>query len=103
MREFVSYLWAQQFFEDAAIPPSGKRVFTAKHCATCHNDPSSGAPKITGVGRSFSAITMVSVLWHHGPRMLDQMKSQGHRVAALRRRRHGEPDCVSEPHKSQFK
>jgi mono/diheme cytochrome c family protein len=77
MRELVSYLWAQQFFEDSGNPASGKRVFSAKHCATCHNDPSSGAPKLTGAGRSFSAVTMVSALWHHGPRMLEQMKSKG--------------------------
>ena len=73
MRELVSYLWAQQFFEGGGNPVAGKRVFTAKHCASCHNDPSTGAPKLTGAGRSFSAVTMVSALWHHGPTMLEQM------------------------------
>jgi len=77
MREIVSYLWAEQFFEDQGNPAPGGRVFAAKRCATCHNDASSGAPKLTGIGRSFSAATMVSVLWHHGPQMLDQMKTKG--------------------------
>lgn len=77
MRDIVSYLWADQFFEDAGSPTAGTRVFTAKRCATCHNDASSGAPKITGTGRSFSAAAIVSVLWHHGPNMLDQMKTKG--------------------------
>jgi mono/diheme cytochrome c family protein len=77
MREIVSYLWAGQFFADAGNRAAGGKVFAAKGCATCHNDPSSGAPKITGTGRSFSAATIVSVLWHHGPQMLDQMKTKG--------------------------
>jgi len=81
MREIVSYLWAEQFFEDAGRPTAGARVFIASRCATCHNDAShdnaTGAPKLTGTGRSFNAATVVSVLWHHGPQMLDQMKTKG--------------------------
>jgi len=74
MRELLTYLWAAQFFEGSGNPAAGRRVFAAKRCAACHNDPSSGAPKLAG--RSFSGATMVSVLWHHGPRMLDQMKAK---------------------------
>ncbi|MGH9648467.1 MAG: c-type cytochrome, partial [Bryobacteraceae bacterium] len=77
MREIVSYLWAGQFFEDAGNPAAGAKVFASKGCATCHNNASSGAPKLTGADRSFSAATIVSVLWHHGPTMLDQMKTKG--------------------------
>jgi mono/diheme cytochrome c family protein len=81
MREIVSYLWADQFFEDAGSPTAGARVFAAKRCATCHNDAShnnaTGAPKLGGTGRSLNATTIVSVLWHHGPQMLDQMKTKG--------------------------
>jgi mono/diheme cytochrome c family protein len=84
MREIVSYLWAEQFFEDAGSPSAGARVFAAKRCAACHNEASpnnaSGAPKLTGTGRPINATnaaTIVSVLWHHGPQMLDQMKSKG--------------------------
>jgi mono/diheme cytochrome c family protein len=76
MRQLVSYLWAGQFFEASGNPKAGEHVFVSKHCATCHNDPSSGAPKLTGSGRSFTAATMVSVLWQHGPRMLDEMKAK---------------------------
>jgi mono/diheme cytochrome c family protein len=81
MREIVSYQWAAQFFEDAGNPAAGERVFAAKRCATCHNDAShnnaTGAPRLIGVGRSYTAATLVSVLWHHGPQMLDQMKIKG--------------------------
>jgi cytochrome c2 len=77
MRELLSYLWAEQFFEDSGNPAAGRRVFSAKRCATCHEDASTGAPKLAGAEKSFSGANMVSVLWHHGPRMLDQMRAKG--------------------------
>ena len=76
MTDITSYLWAGQFFQDAGDANAGRRVFTAKRCATCHNNASSGAPKIAGVDRTFSGAGMVAALWHHGPRMLDQMKNR---------------------------
>jgi cytochrome c2 len=76
MRELLSYLWAEEFFEDSGNPAAGGRVFAAKHCATCHKDPSTGVPKLAGTGRSFNCAAMVSALWHHGPRMLDRMKAK---------------------------
>jgi len=84
MRELLSYLWARQFFEDSGDAGRGKRIFATKHCETCHGDPSTGAPKLTG--GAFSGITMVSALWHHGPRMLEQMKSKGIRWPRFERR-----------------
>jgi cytochrome c551/c552 len=74
MRDLLSYLWARQFFEDAGDARRGKRVFTAKRCVTCHGGTSVDAPKLTG---SFTGITMASALWHHGPKMLEKMQSQG--------------------------
>ena len=76
MREITSYLWAEQFFSDQGGAARGARVYSAKHCAACHDDASSGAPKLRGAGRSFTAATMVSVLWRHGPQMLDRMKTK---------------------------
>lgn len=76
MRELLSYLWARQFFEGAGSPGSGKRVFAVKHCATCHDDSSSGAPKLAGGPGSMTAAGLVAALWHHGPAMLEQMRSR---------------------------
>jgi mono/diheme cytochrome c family protein len=75
MRQIVSYIWARQFFQARGNPERGKKVFEAKHCATCHNNPASGAPSLAGRG-PFSDISMVSVLWDHGPRMLEHMQQQ---------------------------
>jgi mono/diheme cytochrome c family protein len=75
MRDLLSYLWARQFFEDSGDAGHGKRIFAAKRCAGCHDDASSGAPKLAA--GSYTGATIVSALWHHGPSMLDQMKSKG--------------------------
>jgi len=77
MRDLVSSFWAAKFFEDSGHPAMGSRVFTSKNCTVCHNDASSGAPRLPIQGRDFTGAAMVSVLWRHGPRMLDQMKSKG--------------------------
>jgi cytochrome c551/c552 len=77
MRDLVSSFWAAKFFEDSGRPTSGSHVFASKNCTVCHNDAASGAPRLPVQGREFSGAAMVSVLWRHGPRMLDQMKSKG--------------------------
>ncbi len=77
MQALVSSFWAAKFFEASGRPSSGRRVFASKNCAACHNNASSGAPQLPIAGREFSGAAMVSVLWKHGPNMLDQMKTKG--------------------------
>jgi mono/diheme cytochrome c family protein len=76
MRQILDYIWARQYFKGSGNAERGKRVFADKNCATCHNDPSSGAPKLAKGKDAYSDITMVSALWEHGPRMLDLMKQK---------------------------
>jgi mono/diheme cytochrome c family protein len=73
MRQILGYIWARQYFRGEGNADRGKKVFTGKSCAVCHNDPSSGAPKLGGKKDAYSAITMVAALWDHGPRMLEEM------------------------------
>jgi mono/diheme cytochrome c family protein len=73
MRQIIGYLWARQYFRGNGTADRGKKVFTEKNCATCHNDPSSGAPKLAKGKDGYSDITMVAALWSHGPKMLDLM------------------------------
>jgi mono/diheme cytochrome c family protein len=73
MRQILAYLWANQYFTGEGNAARGKKVFAVKRCTTCHDDPSSGAPKLAKGKDAYSAITMVSALWGHGPRMLDLM------------------------------
>jgi cytochrome c2 len=77
MQDLIGSFWAAKFFEDSGRPGPGSRVFAAKNCAVCHNDASSGAPRLPIPGRDFNAAAMISGLWRHGPRMLDQIKTKG--------------------------
>jgi mono/diheme cytochrome c family protein len=70
MRSIVSYVWATQFFADHGGPGRGKRLFTQKNCAACHEVSSSGAPSLAHGKNAYSSVTMVVALWKHGPRML---------------------------------
>jgi len=76
MRQIISYIWARQYFRGNGNAERGHKVFAEKNCATCHNDPSSGAPKLAQGKNAYSDITLVSVLWEHGPRMLDLMNEK---------------------------
>lgn len=73
MRQIIGYIWGTQYFRGQGNAERGKKVFAAKSCAACHNDASSGAPKLAKGKDGYSDIVMVSALWQHGPHMLDLM------------------------------
>jgi mono/diheme cytochrome c family protein len=73
MRQIIGHIWARQYFRGSGNADRGRKVFDEKRCASCHNDPSSGAPKLAKGKDAWSDITIVSALWSHGPRMLDTM------------------------------
>ncbi len=66
-------MWAKQFFASLGDAMRGHKVFDSKKCAVCHNDASSGAPK---PAEPYSVISLVSVLWRHGPTMLRMMQDR---------------------------
>jgi len=76
MRQIVGYIWARQYFLGNGNAERGSKVFAEKNCAACHNDPSSGAPKLAQGKDAYSDITLVAALWEHGPRMLDLMNQK---------------------------
>jgi len=76
MRQILSYIWASQFFSPKGDIAKGKHVFESKKCESCHNNAASGAPQLARGAGTYSAVKMVSVLWEHGPAMLERMKQQ---------------------------
>jgi mono/diheme cytochrome c family protein len=76
MQEIAGYVWTQRSRANDGSPGHGERVFAAKKCAVCHDDPSSGAPALAAAGQSFSGAGMVSALTRHGPTMLDRMREK---------------------------
>ena len=75
-RTLISYVWAKQFFASNGDASRGRKTFESKKCGTCHNDTSSGAPSLSKPAEPYSAISMVSVLWQHGPAMLKRMQEK---------------------------
>ena len=71
MRQIVIEMWATQFFQPSGDRLKGQKVYDGK-CASCHEK--GGAPKIAG---NQTAVTMVSNLWTHGPKMLDTIVKSG--------------------------
>ena len=76
MQQILGYIWARQYSANAGNAATGRKVFRKKHCATCHDDASSGAPNLTSAKRQYSDITMIVALWEHGPHMLDAMRQK---------------------------
>lgn len=76
MREILSAVWATQFFSPKGDVAKGKHVFESKKCESCHGNGASGAPPLGHPAEAYSAVSMVSALWEHGPAMLEKMKQQ---------------------------
>jgi mono/diheme cytochrome c family protein len=74
MRLLVGYLVSTQFYEERGDLKQGKRVFAAKRCGACHDDPSSGAPARSAMAGRMTSFDMVAALWKHGPEMLNRMR-----------------------------
>jgi mono/diheme cytochrome c family protein len=80
MRDIVSYLWNRQIFAENGSSSKGARVFEKKNCASCHNEHGGGGPDLkqwlAKRQDPMRPISMVSVLWQHGPTMLEGMKAK---------------------------
>jgi mono/diheme cytochrome c family protein len=76
MQQIISYIWAKQFFATKGDALGGHKIFDSKKCVVCHDNPSSGAPALSSPSEPYSAISMVSVLWRHGPSMLKRMQEK---------------------------
>jgi cytochrome c2 len=66
MRSIAASVWNEQVLGSRGDAGHGEKMF-AKTCATCHAGPSPTGPALKG---RMSAVTMVSALWKHGPKML---------------------------------
>ncbi len=91
-----SQAWAKQYFRGDGSATRGKSVFTAKNCATCHNDASSGAPKLGKGKDGHSDITMVAALWKTVRKTLATDEGEDVGVAAFQRAGDVRRDRVSE-------
>ncbi|MBI3697230.1 MAG: c-type cytochrome [Acidobacteria bacterium] len=77
MSNLIAFLFAKRYFEEQGNARVGRRLFTAKKCAACHDQAGSGAPSLKDKQGQFSAPQMASALWQHGPTMLANMEKRG--------------------------
>lgn len=77
MRRLVGYLISLQFFEERGDRERGTRLFVSKRCATCHDNPSTGAPPREALAGRMTSFDLVAALWKHGPAMLERMRRRG--------------------------
>jgi mono/diheme cytochrome c family protein len=73
MRRILAYVWERQSMGGLGNVARGEKVFSVKRCSTCHNDTNSGAPKLPSGHRDYTPVTLMSVLWTHGPQMRLEM------------------------------
>jgi mono/diheme cytochrome c family protein len=76
MHKIVAYVWEQQYLGPSGNVGKGRKAFHDKHCASCHDDPNFTQAHFMRAGKIFTPLSMVSVLWLHGPQMLEQMKKR---------------------------
>lgn len=75
MRTLMSYVWQKHYTGQPGIVGRGKRVFEKKNCAGCHTGQG-GAPYIGRGEKVFTPITIVAVVWKHGPAMYERMQQK---------------------------
>jgi cytochrome c551/c552 len=76
MRQILAYIWERQYLGTNGNAEHGSRVFEKKNCVVCHNDSPGAAPHLGRRERPYSPVTMISVLWQHGPAMLQEMQKK---------------------------
>lgn len=73
MRSILGYLWSSNFFgSQGGSAGRGEKIFSA-NCSECHGK---SAPSLEPGKKSFTAVTMVSALWQHGPKMLAEIEKR---------------------------
>lgn len=75
--DLVVYLYALRYFDEPGDPATGRAVFDHKHCSRCHTAERLIGPSIERWRGRLSPVTMAYIMWLHGPKMYDRMKSMG--------------------------
>jgi len=70
--DLVAFLASLSYLDPAGSPSRGQMLFAERGCSYCHGDRAQGTqagPAVRSRGRSFTAITLATALWQHGPNM----------------------------------
>ena len=78
--DLVGFLYTLNYFDAPGNTDAGKRVFSEKHCITCHTVRGTGGvvgPNLDHLRNFGSPIFVASAMWNHGPQMAEKMKERG--------------------------
>lgn len=76
MRKIVAYTWERQYLGPSGSAARGRKTFVEKRCTSCHDAGGDAAKPVRGEN-VLTPVSMIPVVWAHGPQMLDQMKQKG--------------------------
>jgi len=80
MADLVAFLASLRYFEPSGSPFVGQRVFNERGCARCHGVAAEGTklgPRLQSTEEAYTAVSLTTALWKHGPRMVDRSEEMG--------------------------
>jgi len=79
MEQLLAFVYLQAWFDPAAEPKAGERVYQRASCDVCHGSRGEGrqAPALASVGIYASPMGLAAAIWNHGPRMSVSLRERG--------------------------
>ena len=77
MRRIVAFVWERQYLGPSGNAAKGRKAFVEKRCSSCHDEGGANQAKFARGERVFTPVSIIPVVWAHGPQMLVQMKQEG--------------------------
>lgn len=80
LADLVAFLQGVGYSESNGSAIDGEKVFSSSGCSQCHGSRAEGTPRAPGLRRgsqTFTAVTLATELWRHGPKMYHTAREQG--------------------------
>ena len=78
-RRLITFLYFLNYFDRAANPAVGEKLFREKNCIQCHTVGGKGGhvgPALDPYQGKYAAPFITAALWDHGPKMMDKMQER---------------------------
>ena len=76
MSNLIAFLFSEAYLLKRGDAAQGRFTFENKKCAVCHENrrQETGAPNLFNAAGDYTAITLISAAWRHGPQMSEMMR-----------------------------
>lgn len=78
--DLAGFFYTLNYFDAPGNAEAGRRIFTDKRCAVCHQVERAGGrtgPSLDFLRPFRSPIYVAAAMWNHGPQMMDVMAARG--------------------------